>query len=403
MSDRTFNVLFLCTGNTARSVLAESILRKEGRGRFHSFSGGSQPKGTVNPFAIKVLADMNYPVDDLRSKSWQEFAQAGAPAMDFVFTVCDNAAGEACPIWPGQPMTRALGDRGSRRGRRHRPAEGSGLRRSFPLSEEPDRRLRKPAVVQHRCPVARHPATRYRPHGRCDDRTGKGELMEFDLTRRLVAEALGTALLVATVVGSGIMAETLSKDVALQLLGNTLPTGAILVVLITILGPVSGAHFNPAVSLVMALKGDMPGSEAARYVAVQVLGGIAGTALAHAMFGLPLFEFSMKVRTGSAQWLAEAVAAFGLVATILAGLRFNRAAIPWLVGLYITAAYWFTASTSFANPAVAIARSLTNTFSGIRPIDLPGFIASELVGAVVGLLLMNWLLRGSPAANEKSI
>ena len=220
---------------------------------------------------------------------------------------------------------------------------------------------------------------------------------EFDLTRRLVAEALGTALLVATVVGSAIMAETLSKDVGLQLLGNTLPTGAILVVLITILGPISGAHFNPAVSLVMALKGDMPAPEAARYVAVQILGGIAGTVIAHAMFGLSLFDFSVKVRTGSAQWLAEAVAAFGLIATSLAGIRFNRSAVPWLVGLYITAAYWFTASTSFANPAVAIARSLTNTFSGIRPIDLPGFIASELAGAVIGLMLMSWLLRGTVA------
>lgn len=220
-----------------------------------------------------------------------------------------------------------------------------------------------------------------------------------------MAELLGTALLVATVVGSGIMAETLTKDVALQLLCNTLPTGAILVVLISILGPVSGAHFNPAVSLVMALRGDLPGSEAARYVAVQILGGIAGTVIAHAMFGMPLFDFSMKVRTGSPQWLAEAVAAFGLVATILAGVRFNRAAVPWLVGLYITAAYWFTASTSFANPAVAIARSLTNTFSGIRPIDLPGFIASELVGAVIGLILMGWLLRGASetAAPSKNV
>jgi glycerol uptake facilitator-like aquaporin len=224
----------------------------------------------------------------------------------------------------------------------------------------------------------------------------------FDLPRRLVAELLGTALLVTTVVGSGIMAETLTRDVALQLLGNTLPTGANLVVLIAILGPVSGAHFNPAVSLVMALKGDLSGSDAARYVAVQILGGIAGTALAHAMFGLPLFDFSMKARTGSAQWLAEAVAAFGLVATILAGIRFNRPAVPWLVGLYITAAYWFTASTSFANPAVAIARSLTNTFSGIRPLDLPGFIASELVGAVIALMLMSWLLRSAPAAKEIS-
>jgi glycerol uptake facilitator-like aquaporin len=186
--------------------------------------------------------------------------------------------------------------------------------------------------------------------------------------------------------------------VALQLLCNTLPTGAILVVLITVLGPISGAHFNPAVSLVMALKGDLSASDSSRYVAVQVLGGVAGTVIAHAMFGMPLFDFSMKVRTGSAQWLAEAVAAFGLVATILAGVRFSRPAVPWLVGLYITAAYWFTASTSFANPAVAIARSLTNTFSGIRPVDLPGFIASELVGAVLALMLMSWLLRGAGAA-----
>jgi glycerol uptake facilitator-like aquaporin len=216
---------------------------------------------------------------------------------------------------------------------------------------------------------------------------------EFDLTRRLAAEALGTALLVATVVGSGIMAETLSKDVAIQLLGNTLPTGAILVVLITILGPISGAHFNPAVSLVSALKGDMPGHEAARYVAVQILGGIAGTVIAHAMFGLPLFDFSTKARTGGAQWLAEAVAAFGLVATILAGVRFNRPAVPWLVGLYITAAYWFTASTSFANPAVTIARSLSNTFAGIAPASAPLFVASQLAGAVAATAVFGWLLK----------
>jgi glycerol uptake facilitator-like aquaporin len=216
----------------------------------------------------------------------------------------------------------------------------------------------------------------------------------FDLSRRLAAEALGTALLVATVVGSGIMAETLTKDVALALLGNTLPTGAILVVLITILGPISGAHFNPAVTLIFALKRELGSREALCYVAAQIAGGIAGTMLAHAMFALPLVDASHKMRTGGAQWLAEAVAAFGLVATILAGIKFNRSAVPWLVGLYITAAYWFTASTSFANPAVAIARSLTNTFSGIRPIDLPGFIAAELVGAFAGLMLMGWLLRG---------
>ena len=214
----------------------------------------------------------------------------------------------------------------------------------------------------------------------------------YDLPRRLVAEALGTALLVATVVGSGIMAETLTKDMALALLGNTLPTGAILVVLITILGPISGAHFNPAVSLIFALKRELTGRDAALYIGAQVLGGILGTMIAHGMFALPLLDASMKARTGGAQWFAEAVAAFGLVATILAGIRFQRAAVPWLVGLYITAAYWFTASTSFANPAVAIARSFTNTFSGIRPVDLPGFIVAELFGAVAALMLVSWLL-----------
>src|SRR5712672_1307701 len=225
----------------------------------------------------------------------------------------------------------------------------------------------------------------------------------YDMPRRLVAEALGTALLVATVVGSGIMAETLTKDAALALLGNTLPTGAILVVLITILGPISGAHFNPAVSLVFALKRELTARDTALYIGAQVLGGILGTMIAHGMFALPLLDASMKARTGGAQWFAEAVAAFGLVATILAGIRFQRAAVPWLVGLYITAAYWFTASTSFANPAVAIARSLTNTFSGIRPVDLPGFIAAELCGAVAALMLMSWLLRpgGKGAAMSK--
>ncbi|MGY4508145.1 aquaporin [Bradyrhizobium sp. USDA 3650] len=221
---------------------------------------------------------------------------------------------------------------------------------------------------------------------------------QFDLPRRLAAEALGTGILVATVVGSGIMAESLTKDVALALLCNTLPTGAILVVLITMLGPISGAHFNPAVTLVFTGKRELPVNEAALYVIAQIAGGISGTMAAHLMFGLPLLDLSAKVRTGGPQWFAEAVAAFGLVATILAGIRFQRTAVPWLVGLYITAAYWFTASTSFANPAVAIARSLTNTFTGIRPTDLPGFIVAELCGALVGMLLMNWLLGHSRAA-----
>lgn len=203
----------------------------------------------------------------------------------------------------------------------------------------------------------------------------------YNLARRLVAEVLGTALLVATVVGSGIMAETLTKDVALQLLGNTLPTGAILVVLITILGPISGAHFNPAVSLVFASKRELAGSDATFYVVAQIAGGIGGTIVAHLMFGHPLLQASLKMRTGGPQWFAHA-------------------AEPWLAGLYITAAYWFTASTSFANPAVAIARSLTNTFSGIRPLDLPGFIAAELVGALCGLAVMTWLFQTTPVAPQ---
>jgi len=222
----------------------------------------------------------------------------------------------------------------------------------------------------------------------------RGKLMDaFDLSRRLSAEALGTGILVATVVGSGIMAETLTKDTGLALLCNTLPTGAILVVLITVLGPISGAHFNPAVTLVFACKRELPLRDAALYVIAQIMGGIAGTVAAHLMFALPVIEFSIKARTGGAQWFAEAIAAFGLIATILGGIRFQRMAVPWLVGLYITAAYWFTASTSFANPAVAIARSLSNTFSGIRPTDLPGFIVAEFLGALVGMLLLNWLLR----------
>jgi glycerol uptake facilitator-like aquaporin len=226
----------------------------------------------------------------------------------------------------------------------------------------------------------------------------------FDLNRRLVSEALGTAILVAAVVGSGIMAETLTRDVALQLLCNTIPTGAVLVVLITILGPISGAHFNPAVSLVMALQGSLPRGELAPYVLAQIAGGIAGTLAAHLMFGLPVIEFSAKVRTGGAQWFSEGVAAFGLLTTIIAGVRFQKSAVPWLVGLYITSAYWFTASTSFANPAVAIARSLTPTFSGIRPVDLAGFILAQLAGAYVAYLLIFWLLRapGLARAGEQS-
>jgi glycerol uptake facilitator-like aquaporin len=220
--------------------------------------------------------------------------------------------------------------------------------------------------------------------------------MAYDIKRRLVAEFLGTLLLVTTVVGSGVMAESLTKDVALALLGNTLATGAILVVLITLFSPISGAHFNPAVSIVFAMRREMASYEAALYASAQVTGAIAGTLVAHIMFALPLVDLSMKVRTGSAQWFSEGVATFGLLVTILLGMRLARHSVAWLVGLYVTAAYWFTASTSFANPAVAIARSLTNTFSGIRPADLPGFVLAQLAGALLGLFLTSWLLLPDP-------
>lgn len=218
-----------------------------------------------------------------------------------------------------------------------------------------------------------------------------------DLPRRLAAEALGTGLLVAAVVGSGIMADRLTADTALALLANTVATGAILVVLITVLGPLSGAHFNPAVSLVFALRRELPLRDLLPYVLAQAAGGAAGALLAHAMFALPLVQASTTVRSGAAQWLSEAVATFGLVLVILLGLRANRAAVPWLVGLAITSAYWFTASTSFANPAVALARAFTDTFAGIRPGDLPGFVLAQLAGALGGAAVAGWLLRGAPA------
>jgi glycerol uptake facilitator-like aquaporin len=215
----------------------------------------------------------------------------------------------------------------------------------------------------------------------------------FSLSRRLVAEALGTGLLVAAVVGSGIMATSLTDDAALALLANSLATGAALVVLISTLGPISGAHFNPAVSLVLAISNELRWRDLWPYIAAQIAGGIAGTVAAHAMFSVPLIQSASHVRSGGAQWFSEGVAAFGLAFTILAGLRFSRTSLPWLVGLYIVAAYWFTASTSFANPAVAIARSLTDTFAGIRPVDVPAFVVAEFAGALAAAALGGWLLR----------
>jgi len=212
------------------------------------------------------------------------------------------------------------------------------------------------------------------------------------LARRAVAEWLGSALLLATVVGSGIMGAKLAGgNDALALLGNTLPTGAILVVLILIFAPVSGAHFNPAVTLAFVSRGELPMRVALIYLAAQIAGAIAGAWAAHLMFELPLAQLSSTVRTGAGQWIAEAIATFGLLLTIFGCIAGARTAIPYAVGLYITAAYWFTASTSFANPAVTIARSLSDTFSGIAPSGVPAFIAAQFAGAAIATLLAAWL------------
>jgi glycerol uptake facilitator-like aquaporin len=212
-----------------------------------------------------------------------------------------------------------------------------------------------------------------------------------DISRRIAGEALGTALLLAAVVGSGIMAAKLAGgNAAIALLGNTLPTGAILVVLILIFGPLSGAHLNPAVTLTLALRRVFPWRDVPAYLAAQVAGAILGTWLAHVMFDLSLFQFATTLRSGPGQWVSEAVATFGLIVTVIACSLQNPRAAPYAVGLYITAAYWFTASTSFANPAVTIARSLSDTFAGILPASAPAFIAAQLLGALAAVLAARW-------------
>lgn len=219
-------------------------------------------------------------------------------------------------------------------------------------------------------------------------------LENFSLSRRLAAEALGTGLLLAVVVGSGIMGERLAEgNAAVALLANALATGAALIVLITIFGPVSGAHFNPAVTLVFALRRELSWARAGAYVAVQAAAAVLGVWMAHAMFGEPVLQVAEKVRGGHAQAFSEVVATFGLVGTILGALRFRPDLTPAMVGLYITAAYWFTASTSFANPAVTLARSLSDTFAGIAPASVPAFLAAQLLGALLAARAFGWLLR----------
>jgi len=219
--------------------------------------------------------------------------------------------------------------------------------------------------------------------------------------RRVFCEALGTAFLLAAVVGSGIMAQRLSGgNAALALLGNTLPTGAILAVLILVFGPLSGAHFNPAVSLAFAVRRALPWLDTAGYVTAQIGGGLIGVWVAHFMFDLPLWQVSATSRTGADQWLAEFVATFGLLLTIFGCAARTPAAIPYAVGLYITSAYWFTASTSFANPAVTVARSLSDTFAGIHPGSAPAFIVAQLIGMLAAVGLSTWLWPSIAARSE---
>ena len=219
------------------------------------------------------------------------------------------------------------------------------------------------------------------------------------LPQRAFCEWLGTAFLLAAVVGSGIMVQKLAGgNGALALLCNTLPTGAILVVLILVFGPLSGAHFNPAVSIAFALRSELPWSAAVIYIAAQVLGGLVGVWVAHLMFELQVWQFSITVRTGPGQWLAEAVATFGLLLTVFGCVSRQPDSVPYAVGLYITAAYWFTASTSFANPAVTIARSLSDTFAGIAPSGVAAFIVSQLAGMLAAVILSRWLWRGRMSA-----
>jgi glycerol uptake facilitator-like aquaporin len=214
------------------------------------------------------------------------------------------------------------------------------------------------------------------------------------LARRVVSEGLGTAFLLAAVVGSGIMAQKLAGgNDALALLGNTLPTGAILVVLILIFAPLSGAHFNPAVSIAFALRRELSWPDAAAYSAAQIIGGAIGVWTAHLMFDLPVWQVSSNMRTGAGQWLAEFVATFGLLLTIFGCLARTPAAVPYAVGLYITSAYWFTASTSFANPAVTLARALSDTFAGIAPAAVPGFVLAQFAGMLFAVVLSRWLWR----------
>ena len=401
MSDRIYNVLFLCTGNTARSILAEGILRKEGAGRFNAFSAGSHPKGVVNPYALKTLAAYGYPAEDFRSKSWEEYALPGAPKMDFVFTVCDSAAGEVCPIWPGQPMTAHWGIEDPA------AAEGTDIEKQRAFNEA-FRYLRNRIAAFTSLPLQSIGklalSARLKEIGGMEGATpGLERRADGSLRSSPPPRSRGPWHRFSGRCRRGLGHHGRDLDArccpATPVQHAAHWRGA------------CGAHLHPWTDLRRALQS-------------RGLARFRRERRAAARGGRPLHrragdgrhrrhdDGSPHVRPAGAgtfhevahrrrQWFAEAVATFGLVATILAGLRFQKPAIPWLVSLYITSAYWFTASTSFANPAVTIARALTNTFSGIAPASVPLFIASQVAGALLAALLASWLF--SPMLAIKNV
>ena len=308
MAAKVYNVLFVCTGNSARSIIAEALMNDAARGRFKAYSAGSHPTGAVNPFALGALAELRIPTDGFRSKSWDEFAGPAAPPLDFVFTVCDRAAGETCPFWPGQPMTAHWGlpdpaafEGSDEEKRIHFRDTAVTLKRRIDLMlslPDPEPRLDgAPAGDQGHRPTL---------------------IVAITARQKLLAEALGTALLLAVVIGSGIMAERLSGgNVAIALLANTLATVGGLYILIEVFGPISGAHFNPAVSLVMAWRRELPGNLLASYIVAQLLGAMLGAWLAHAMFDA---DHPAVLRQGEERHRSmdrRGVATFGLVLVIL--------------------------------------------------------------------------------------
>ncbi len=376
-----YNVLFLCTGNSARSIMAEAILNRKGRPNFTAYSAGSHPSGQVRPEAVKQLQLARLPTDSLRSKDWTEFAQSDAPKMDFVFTVCDNAAKEVCPVWPGQPMTAHWGVPD--------PASVAGT------PEQIEKAFREAFVILDRrislFPLP--PPFESRQAGDQERNRPHRFAMRTNLRGRVAAEFLGTGFLVAAIVGSGIMAERLANgNAALALLANSIATGAALVALILTFAPISGAHLNPVVSLGDALAGGLPWAETPAYIGAQILGGISGTIAANLMFGLRFVTVSHRIRGGTPQFFSEFLATFGLMCVIWGCSRSRPSMVAFAVGGYITAAYWFTSSTSFANPAVTIARSLSDTFAGIRPSDVLPFVAAQIVGGIGALMLLRWLI-----------